>query len=153
MKSRKKSDRWVKEEQEWEEGGPSPINQAITQTSELSKKILEASKIETGITNPTHSAAPAQLINNSNDKVTHRGPMIKGIPFYPSPTYRPPPKPVRIPALEISESTNINSNFWGKFSFSRRNNFGVYQRPGKSFFQDIKNNKERYLRICTCLSQ
>ena len=36
--------------------------------------------------------------------------MIKNIPFYPDPTYRPPPKPVRIPMLGSSQSsgsTNI----------------------------------------------
>ena len=39
---------------------PSPINQTITQTSELSKKIPEASKIELRITNQTHSTASTQ---------------------------------------------------------------------------------------------
>ena len=37
--------------------------------------------------------------------------MIKDIPFYPNPTYRPPPKPIRTPtpgSLQSSESTNIN---------------------------------------------
>ena len=40
---------------------------------------------------------PVQSINNCNAEVINRKPMIKGIPFYPDPTYRPPPKPVRIP--------------------------------------------------------
>ena len=56
---------------------------------------------------------PAQLINNLNDELTHRKPMIKGIPCYPNPTYRPPPKPVRIPTPECSvslQSSNINND-------------------------------------------
>ena len=32
----------------------------------------------------------------------------KDIPFYPDPTYRPPPKPVRIPTSENSESIDIS---------------------------------------------
>ena len=76
---------------------PPPINQTITQTSELSKKIPEVSKIQMSITNQAHSSAPAQSITNSNDEATHRSPMIKDIPFYPDPTYRPPFKPVRTP--------------------------------------------------------
>ena len=74
---------------------PSPITQTITQTSEWSKKIPEASKLELRITNQTHSTAPVQSLTNSNDEVTHRSPMSKDIPFYPNPTYRPPPKPTR----------------------------------------------------------
>ena len=84
---------------------PLPINQAITQTSELSKKIPEASKLETGTTNQADSTAPAQSIINSNADATHRRPQIKDIPpFYPDPTYRPPPKPVEIPTQEDSQS-------------------------------------------------
>ena len=58
------------------------------------------------ITNETHSTAPAQSTTNSNDEKTHRSPMIKDIPFYPDPTYRPPPKPVRTPMPGSSESIN-----------------------------------------------
>ena len=84
---------------------PPPINQTITQTSELSKKIPEASKIELRITNQTDSTAPMQSITNSNDEVTHRRPMIKDIPFYPDPNYRPPPKPTRTPTSGSSQSS------------------------------------------------
>ena len=52
---------------------PQPINQAITWTSELSKKIPAVSKIEMRITNQAHSTVPAQSITNSNDEVPHRG--------------------------------------------------------------------------------
>ena len=63
----------------------------------MSKKIPDVSKVEMGITNQAHSTAPAQSLTNSNDEVTHRNPMVKDIPFYPDPTYRPPPKPIRTP--------------------------------------------------------
>ena len=67
---------------------PPPINQAITQ---LSKKIPEVSGIEMGITNQADFTTPVQSISNSYADVTHRRPMIKDIPFYPDPAYRPPP--------------------------------------------------------------
>ena len=92
-------------------GRPPSIHQAITQTSELSKKIPEVSKIETRITNQADFTTLVQSITNSNVEVTNRRPMIKGIPFYPDPTYKPSPKPVRAPkpgSSESSESTDIN---------------------------------------------
>ena len=90
---------------------PPPINQTITQTSELSKKIPEASKVELRITNQIHSTAPVQSITNSNDEVTHRRPRIKDTAFSPDPKYRPPPKPTRtltLGSLQSLESTYIN---------------------------------------------
>ena len=84
------------------------ITQTITQISELSKKIPEVPEIELRITNQPDSAAPMQSINDCNDEVTNRRPMIKDIPFYPDPNYRPPPKPIRTPAPGSSESTDIN---------------------------------------------
>ena len=64
------------------------------------------------VTNQAHSTFPAQSINNSNDEVTHRSLLMKDIPFYPDPAYRPPPKPVRTPtpgSLQSSKSTNIDA--------------------------------------------
>ena len=46
---------------------PPPIDQTITQTSELSKKIPEVSKIEMKITNQAYSTAPAQSVTNSEE--------------------------------------------------------------------------------------
>ena len=52
-----------------------------------------------------------QSISNSNTEVIN-GRMIqtihKDIPFYPDPTYRPPPKPVRIPMSESPENIDIS---------------------------------------------
>ena len=86
---------------------PPPLTQTITQTLELSKKIPEVSKIEMRITNQADFKTPVQSITNSNDDVTHRRPMIKDIPFYPDPTYRPPSKSVRTPMLGGLESSQV----------------------------------------------
>ena len=117
---------------------PPPINQTISQTSELSKKIPEASKIESRITNQTDSTAPMQSITNSNDEVTHRRPMIKDIPFYPDPNYRPPSKPIRTPtpgSSQSSESTDINPqiniDFKENYPFQEGIILETYQRPDK----------------------
>ena len=120
-----------------------PINQTITQTSELSKKIPEAPKIELRITNQTNSKAPKQSITNSNEGVTQRRPMIKDIPFYPDPSYRPKPKPIRTPvpgSSQSSESTDINPEI--NIVFEENSPFQevviseIYQRPDRSIFQE-----------------
>ena len=77
---------------------PPPINQ--DNASELSKKIPEVSKIENKvITNPNYTT-PVQSVNSPSAEAINRGPMIKNILFYPDPTYRPPPKQIRIPNVE-----------------------------------------------------
>ena len=38
----------------------------------------------------------------------NRRPVIKDIHFYHDPTYRPPPKPVRIPTLESPENIDVS---------------------------------------------
>ena len=118
------------------------INQAITQTSELSKKIPSVSKIEIRITNQVHSTAPAQSITNSNE-ATHRSPIIIDIPFYPDPAYRPPTKPLRTPtpgSSQSSHSTNIdpeiNIDFEENSPFEEGVISEIYQRPDKIFYQE-----------------
>ena len=95
------------------------------------------------ITNQAHSTAPAQSITNSNDEATHRSPVIKDISFYPDPTYRPPPKPVRTPlpgSSQSSDSTNIdpeiNTDFEENSLFQEGIISEIYQRPDKTFFQE-----------------
>ena len=80
----------------------SPINETIAQSAEPSKKIHEASKIEKKVINHPDFTTPVQLVSNSSLEIINRRPMIKDIPVYPDPTYRPPPKPVRIPTSESS---------------------------------------------------
>ena len=82
----------------------SPINQTIIKTSETSKKIPEASKIEKKIINNPDFTMPVQLVNNPNVEAINRRPIIKDIPFYPGPTYRPPLKLIRIPSSESPEN-------------------------------------------------
>ena len=74
---------------------PSPINQTIIPPSELLQKIPGVTEIETRITNCSNSAAPMHSVNNTNRGMTHKRPLIPDVPFYPGPTYRPPPKPIR----------------------------------------------------------
>ena len=86
---------------------------------------------------------PAQSISNPSKEVISRRTMQKirkGIPFYPDPTYSPPPKPVRILMSEVSESTDINlelnTNFKENSPFKDGAITGTYQRPDESFFQE-----------------
>ena len=69
-----------------------PINQTIAQTAGASKKIPEASKIEKKIINHLDFTTLVQSINHPSIEVINRRPMMKDIPFYPDPTYRPPPQ-------------------------------------------------------------
>ena len=69
--------------------------------------------------------------------------MIKDIPFYPDPNYRPPPKPVRTPAQgssQSSESTDINpeinTDFEENSPFQECVISEIYQRPDRLFFQE-----------------
>ena len=70
-----------------------PINQIINQPSELSQKIPDKTKIETGKANQVYSKDPMHIINNADVGMTHTKPLIPDAPFHPDPTYRPPPKP------------------------------------------------------------
>ena len=116
---------------------PSFINQTIAQTAETSKKIPEASKIDRKVINHPDFTTPVQSINNSNAEIVHRRPMIKDIPFYHDPIYRPPSKPVRIPAQESSENIDIsrelNNDFKENSPFQEGIISETYQRPDKSF--------------------
>ena len=89
---------------------PSPINQTIIQPSELSKESLGTTEIETKITNHTNATAPTHSINNANEGMTHTRPFIPDAPFYPGPTYRPPPKPVRSHTSENYEGSQSSNS-------------------------------------------
>ena len=87
-------------------------------------------------------ATHVQSISNPNMEVINRRTMekiSKDIPFYPDPTYRPPPKPVKIPMSEGLENTDIdlehNTNFEENSPFQGVT-FETYQRPDKSSFQE-----------------
>ena len=69
--------------------------------------------------------------------------MIKDITFYPDPTYRPPPKLIRIPMSEgpgnIDISPEINIDFEENSPFQEAVISETYQRPDKSFSKNLKN--------------
>ena len=106
----------------------------------MSKKITEASKIEKKVINHPDFTTPMQIIDNYNAEVINRRPIIKDIPFYPDPTFRPPPKPVRIPTSERSEnidiSLKINIDLDENSLFQEGIILETFQRPDKSFFQE-----------------
>ena len=56
------------------------------------KKIPEVSKIEKKVITHLEFTTPVQSVNNPSTETINRRPMIKDSPFYPDPTYRPPPK-------------------------------------------------------------
>ena len=66
--------------------------------------------------------------------------MIKDIPFYPDPTYRPPSKLIRIPMSEgpgnIDISPEINIDFEENSQFQEGVISETYLRPNKPFFQE-----------------
>ena len=79
---------------------PPFINQTITQTSELSMKIPEVSKIDKKVITHPDLTTLVQPVNKPSTGVINRMPMIKDIPIYPDPTFRPPSKPTRVPTSE-----------------------------------------------------
>ena len=68
---------------------PDPINHAINQASNLSKKIPGRTEIETRKTNHLRST------NNTNDKMANTSSLIPDGAFQQGPVYRPPPKPIK----------------------------------------------------------
>ena len=88
-------------------------------------------------------ATPEQSINNPSTEMINRRTMQKinkDIPFYPDPSYRLPPKPVRFPMSNVSENIDISSEHNTKFEENSPFKEGViseiYQRSDKSFFQE-----------------
>ena len=123
---------------------PPPIYQ--TNVAETSRKIPEAPKIKTKITNqPDFTHTPVQSITSTNEGMTHRRPIIKDIPFYPDPTYRPPPKLTRILTSESQEnidiSPEINIDFKENSPFQEGVISETFQRCNKSFFQEPQELK------------
>ena len=114
------------------------INQTITQTSELSKKIPRLSKIEKKVITHPNFTTPVQSVNSPSTGIITRMPMIKDIPIYPDPTYRSPPKLTRVPTSEgpenIDISPEININFGENSPFQEGEISETYQRPNKTFF-------------------
>ena len=86
-------------------------------------------------------------VNNVDEGMTHTRPLIPDVPFHPGP-YRPPTKPIRSNISRGQRSSqsslspeNISSGI--NLDFEKNSPFleGViseaYQRPVKSFFQEL----------------
>ena len=69
---------------------PLPLIKLLLRHQNCQRKFLKY-QIKMRITNQADFTTPVQPITNSNVEATHRRPLIKDIPFYPDPTYRPPP--------------------------------------------------------------
>ena len=131
---------------------PSPINQTIIQPLELTQKMPGAAEIETRITNCANSTAPGHSVNNANERVTHRRPLPKDVPFYPGPTYRLPSKPIisftpeSHEGLQSSNSSEITNTDPGvNFDFEENSPFqeGVISEASKHLrshsFRNLEN--------------
>ena len=88
-------------------------------------------------------AMSVQWGDDSHSKVIDRQTIQnvnREIPLYPDPVYRPLPKPVKIPILKITGSTDINPepniDFVENSPFQEGVVSETYQRPDKSFFQE-----------------
>ena len=101
---------------------PDPINQPISQPSNLSQKIPGRTKIETGKTYHIYAKDLTHSINRVSGKMTNKNPLIPDVPSHPSPVHRPTPK---IQSSQSSTSiedinSNINFDFKEKFFILRR---------------------------------
>ena len=85
-------------------------------------------------------------ISNADEGMTHTRPLIPDAPYYPGPTYRPPPKSIRsqIPVSHegklssdssgsININTDINLDFEANSTFQEGVISEAYQGPNKSF--------------------
>ena len=123
---------------------PDPINQPITQPSNLSQKIPGRTEMETRRTNYIHTKDLMHSINNMSGKMTNNNPLIPDVSFHPGPVYRPLPKPIKqdVAYPQSSQSStsiedinpNINFNFEEDSPFQEGIMSETFQRPDKSFF-------------------
>ena len=86
-----------------------------------------------------------QTINSVDTGMTHTRPFIPDVPFYPGPTYRPPPKPIRsnVPRKQESSQSSqrveninqdINLDFEENSTFQEGIISETVQGPDKSNF-------------------
>ena len=81
--------------------------------------------------------------------MTHTRPLIPDVPFYPGPTYRPPPKHIRSNIPRGQESSHSPENISSDIilDFEENSPFHecviseAYQRLDKSFFQESEQYK------------
>ena len=84
-------------------------------------------------------------VNNVDEGMTHTRPLIPDVPFYPGPTYRPPPKAIRSNMSRGQESSqsshsaeytssDINLDFEENSPLQKGVISEASQRLDKSFF-------------------
>ena len=92
-------------------------------------------------------------INNVDERMTHTRPLIPDVHLHPGPTYRPLPRPIRSNkprSQESPQSSHSTENINPDINFDSEENSpfqeGIlseaYQRPDKSFFQELKELKD-----------
>ena len=133
---------------------PDPINQLINQPSNLSQKIHERTKIETGKTNHVHTKDLTHSINNVSGRIANNNPSVPDVPFHPGPVYSPLPKPIKqdmsYPQSSLSSTSieditpSINFNFEENSSFQEGIMSETFQRLDKSSFQKTKRIRGPY---------
>ena len=109
---------------------PDPINQAINQTSDVTKGIARGTRIVTGKTNSTQgtNSTSDRLINNNN-------PFMPDVPLHLNPLLKAPKQQN---TQEINLNPNINSDFEENSPFQEGVMSKTFQRLDKSFFQNQK---------------
>ena len=86
-------------------------------------------------------------MNNMDERMTHKRPLIPDVTFHAGPIYRPPPKPIRsnMPRSQESSqsshspentSSDVNLDFEENSPFLEGAISEAYQRPDKFFFQE-----------------
>ena len=113
---------------------PDPINQAISQPSDVTQEIPGRTRIVTGKTNSIHSANSAsdRLINNNN-------PFMPDVSLHQHLLLRTPKQQtIKQNAQEINLNPNINFDFEGNLPFQEGVMSETFQRLDKSFFQNLK---------------
>ena len=102
------------------------------------------SNAQNTMTKVPNFATPVQSRCDSSTKVIDRKIIqdtSKGIPSYPDPVYRPPPKPVKMPIPEVLRSIldidpELNMDFEDNSPYQEGVISELYQRPDKSYFQE-----------------
>ena len=118
---------------------PDPINQVISQPSNLSQEIPGRTKIEARKTNTVHTT------NNANDRIVNNNPFMPDVLFHLDPLLTPPKQSIKQNMTHNQNSQkgadinpNINFDFEENSPFQEGIMSKTFQRPDKSFFQEPK---------------
>ena len=112
---------------------PDPINQAISQPSNLSKELPRRTRIVTRKTNSIHST------NSMSDRLINNNPFMPDVPFHLDLLLGPSKQqPIKQNAQEIDPNPNINFDFEENSPYQEGIMLETFQRPDKSFFQNPK---------------